>query len=139
MNSNSHKIFTGITILLIILVSSTGSLEAQEAEDIPKMRVVEVERAPDGEIISRSKVENFDANGELAAGIIIQSDIPDLTFQSRNDIIRQINPAAGEWRLLVSENEGLLEVYSTEFIEPLYVVYETKELSSNPVNFGSFG
>ncbi|MEQ9353700.1 MAG: PEGA domain-containing protein [Vicingaceae bacterium] len=99
------------------------------AQDAGRLRVVEVKEAK-GEIIRRENFDNYDANGNLAAGLIIQSDMGGLTFTSSNGIIRQTQKG-NEWRILISEDERQITVYG-EGVLPLSII-----LSSNGIKLES--
>lgn len=89
------------------------------SQAIPNLELIKVETRP-GDFINREDDSNRDANGNLAAGIIIQSNLSDLSFEASNGIIRT-QVSGNEWKILVSENERLLTVYSEGFL-PLEII-----------------
>tara|TARA_R110000868_G_scaffold294140_1_gene554693 strand:+ start:25456 stop:27408 length:1953 start_codon:yes stop_codon:yes gene_type:complete len=116
---NGIKLLFLLTFLSLFFV--VESYAQGQGDEIPKMRIVKVEPAPSSQIIRSSDIDNYDDNGELGAGLIIQSDISDLTIQASNGIIKQ-DRVANEWRVLVSPTERLLTILSLEFVEPLEII-----------------
>lgn len=86
----------------------------------PAMRVVKVEQAPSSEIL-RDDIDNYDDNGDLAAGLIIRSNVTNLTLQASNNIIRQ-QKTGSEIRILVSSTERFITAYAEGYPQPLEIV-----------------
>lgn len=74
----------------------------------------------EGELVSKENRNNYDANGQLGAGLIIESNLEGLTFQSLNGIIRQENNG-NQTKLLISPEERIVTVFSDGFL-PLEII-----------------
>lgn len=105
------KIFTSIVASLLITIG----LNAQEFT----LNIANVSFA-EGELVSKENRNNYDANGQLGAGLIIESNLEGLTFQSLNGIIRQIKNG-NQSKLLLSPEERILTVFSEGFL-PLEII-----------------
>ncbi len=113
--------------LLVILILIPFELSAQVES---RLEVIKVERRLD-ELLNRNNQENYDANGKLGALLIIQSDLSDLSFTSSNGILR-VEQTKNRWKLLVSENERLITVFSDgSFPSEIILTEEGIELTSN--------
>lgn len=99
------------TIILMMLILLPGEVFSQVES---RLEVIKVEQRSN-ELINRQDFDNYDSNGNLAAGLIIQSNVPDLTFRSFNGILR-VEQTENEWKLLVSENERLITVFSNNYL-----------------------
>ncbi len=101
-------------ILLAILVSSlTFSQEAK----LNELRVSSEGEFLPGELVAK---EIIDANGEVCAGLMIQTDLSGLSFTSYNGIAK-LNETKGEYLLFLQESERLVKVYKDGFA-PLEIV-----------------
>lgn len=74
----------------------------------------------EGELVSKENRNNYDANGQLGAGLIIESNLEGLTFQSLNGIIRQ-EKNGNQSKLLLSPEERIITVFSDGFL-PLEII-----------------
>jgi len=102
-------------ILTLLILSLGHYLNAQEYE----LNIANVSFA-EGELVSKENRNNYDANGELGAGLIIESNLKGLTFQSLNGIIRQENNG-NQTKLLISPEERIVTVFSDGFL-PLEII-----------------
>ena len=73
-----------------------------------------------GELVNKEDPSNYDANGQLGAGLIIESNLEGLTFKSLNGIIRQ-EKNGNQSKLLLSPEERILTVFSEGFL-PLQII-----------------
>lgn len=105
------KLFTVSIALLLVGIS----LNAQEFT----LNIANVSFA-EGELVSKENRNNYDANGQLGAGLIIESNLEGLTFQSLNGIIRQ-EKNGNQSKLLVSPAERIITVFSDGFL-PLEII-----------------
>lgn len=84
---------------------------------LSQMRIVGTPQQEPSQIVVK---EVRDANGETCAGLIIQSDLKGLTFQSNNGIVK-INKESGEDFLFLSADERVVTVYCSGFA-PLQII-----------------
>ncbi|MFH1195744.1 MAG: PEGA domain-containing protein [bacterium] len=82
------------------------------AQDISEMRVLYMGEFLPYEIIA---VDNVDANGKVCAGLIVASDLTDLSYDSNDGIIK-FNKRPGADLLYLSPNERVVTIYKTGFI-----------------------
>ena len=100
-----------LTLLLTttLLVLSSAEVFAQTTS---KMYVVENSaKFLDGELISK---DIRDANGDVCAGIMLQSDLTNLSYKAWNGIVK-VNKDPGQDLIFVSPTEAVLEIYKTGF------------------------
>ena len=105
------KTFTFLVTLLLVGLS----LYAQDYT----LNIANISFA-EGELVSKENRNNYDANGQLGAGLIIESNLEGLTFQSLNGIIRQ-EKNGNQSKLLVSPEERIITVFSDGFL-PLEII-----------------
>ena len=65
--------------------------------------------------------DNRDANGIVCAGLIIQTDLQGLTFDSNNGIIKTKNDNTGEYFLFLSSTERVVKVFREQY-KPLDII-----------------
>lgn len=104
------------TIYSIILIAllCTVSLNAQL---VSEMKVVGDAKEEPSELIGK---ENRDENGIVCAGLIINTDLKGLTFQSNNGIVK-INTTPGRYFLFLSADENVVDVFSSDY-SPLKLI-----------------
>ena len=108
------EVFFMKKLLLLLFVIIAFSLFAQEMSE---MRVVgKAQFAPD-ELISQTR---RDANGDICAGILIETDLTGLSFNSYNGIVA-MNTKPGRYFLFVSPDERVIEIYKTGY-KPLKII-----------------
>ena len=105
------KTFTFLVTLLLVGLS----LYAQDYT----LNIANISFA-EGELVSKENRNNYDANGQLGAGLIIESNLEGLTFQSLNGIIRQ-EKNGNQSKLLISPEERIVTVFSDGFL-PLEII-----------------
>lgn len=88
-------------------------------QEIPKLEIIGNGKYLPGELISKTK-ENYDANGNLAAIILVVSDLTGFSFQSGYDPIKTVKTGPSETRLYVSPNETWVK-FSVQGFEPLKI------------------
>ena len=103
-----------VTIYFILIVFFQNFIISQE---LPEMFVPSVGKLLDGELIDKSIK---DVNGDICAGLVIESDLSGLVFNSNNGIVKmKINP--GKYLLFLSQDERVVEVYKIGFM-PLQII-----------------
>lgn len=125
-----ENIIRATIIIATIATVASNPVFAQQTQDIPKLRIISVEKAPSSQIV-RDDPENYDSNGDLAAGLFIQTDIKNISFNAANGIVKQ-SKIQNEWRLLVQSTERILTIYSSDFVDPLEII-----LSEQGINLKS--
>ncbi|TNE71670.1 PEGA domain-containing protein [bacterium] len=104
-----HFVFACVALFL-----GSISLKAQE---IPELRIVGLGELQENEIVA-SVIR--DINGRIASGLIIESDLMELAYESNNGIIkRDIKP--GRDFLFLSPDERIVTVYKAGY-KPLKIV-----------------
>lgn len=102
--------------LVIVFLLSIGLIQQTRAQAIPELRIVE-----NGSIQETEFVASIirDVNGSIAAGLIIESDLIGLAYESNNGIIkRDIKP--GRDFLFLSPEERVVTVYKSGY-KPLKI------------------
>ena len=94
--------------LTITMSPITGTYGQQEK--LPKMHVIKNSAEFLPNTIIRDKKVNYDANMNLAAGLLIISDLNGLAFESNLDIIKMKKKGAGAY-LLLKEISVPFEIY----------------------------
>jgi PEGA domain len=104
-----------LSLLLILLVFSPY-LFSQE------IKINELDIVGEGVLLSEEFISNEvrDANGNVCAGLLIQTDLAGLTFESNNGIVKSdSNP--GEYLLYLSPNERVVKIRNQGF-KPLQII-----------------
>ena len=104
-----------IFVLTLLIISLGAYANAQEY----MLNLADITFA-NGELVNKEDPSNYDANGQLGAGLIIESNLEGLTFKSLNGIIRQ-EKNGNQSKLLLSPEERILTVFSEGFI-PLEII-----------------
>ena len=104
-----------LSLLLTLLVLNINFL-AQETK-INELSVLGEGKYLSNEIISK-KVK--DINGNVCAGLVIQTDLTGLSFESNNGIVK-IDSKPGEYLLFLSPNERVVKIRSAGF-KPLQII-----------------
>ena len=81
------------------------------AQLVSEMKIVGDAKEEPSELISK---ENRDGNGAVCAGLIINTDLKGLTFQSNNGIVK-INQTPGRYFLFLSSDENVVDVFSSDY------------------------
>ncbi len=113
MNNSTTKAL----LLILLLTVCYYKLPAQE---LSQMSIVGKAEFLPNELIARTD-ENRDKNGDLAAGLLVVSDLRGLNYDSNDGIIRRVNRGSGEDLLYLSPKERVVTIYSEGF-EPLRFV-----------------
>jgi formylglycine-generating enzyme required for sulfatase activity len=92
--------------------------------DTPQMHISSVEKRDDAIINER------DANGLRASGLLIRTNLSGLSFRSNMGVIRVSDENPGEYMVYVSAAERVLEIYCTGY-EPLFIVLREEGVSLN--------
>lgn len=82
-----------------------------QAQTISELKLVSKPHIAAGELIDNSR---RDVNGEIAAGLIILTDLDNLSFESRNGVVG-INKKVGQYFLFLSPTERIVTVRATGF------------------------
>lgn len=110
-----------IVPLIAILAWLTLPLNAQpgssKAALVAEMKVVGEPKEEPSELISK---EVRDMNGDVCAGLIINSDLKGLTFQSNNGIMK-MNQTPGRYFLFLSPSENVVDVFCSGYA-PLKII-----------------
>lgn len=102
--------------LFIVFLFSLGLIQQSAAQVIPELRIVENGSLQENEFVA-SIIR--DVNGRIAAGLIIESDLTGLAYESNNGIIkRDIKP--GRDFLFLSPDERVVTVYKSGY-KPLKI------------------
>lgn len=75
------------------------------------------------DLVIANSDENRDVNGNLAAGLLVRSDISNLSFQSSNGII-SVNETGGGWLVLLSTSERVITVSSPGYLPKQLILSE---------------
>lgn len=99
---------TRIFVTTLLLVSSLTILP----QDIPQMRVI-----GDGKYLPNENIDETikDAKGNICAGLIIQTNLTGLSYNSKNRIVK-IEPSTGKTILYLTPNESVVNVYKAGFV-----------------------
>lgn len=100
-------------IIFLVLLSSITIL----AQNISQMRVIGKGQYLPNELIDKNIT---DTKGKACAGLIIQTDLTELSYNSKNGIVK-IKPASGKTFLYLSPDESVVEVYKMGFA-PLKII-----------------
>ena len=98
------------TLYSIILFLLFCSMQ-MNAQLVSEMKVVGDAKEEPSELIGK---ENRDGNGAVCAGLIINTDLKGLTFQSNNGIVK-INTTPGRYFLFLSPDENVVDVFSSDY------------------------
>jgi surface protein len=109
----------GTYLILVFGVVLLFYSNASNAQELNELYIVGEAQIAEGELIQDTN-ENRDANGRLAAGLKVLSDLPSLTFSSNNGILKT-NQNPGSWLLFLSPNERVFTIYSSGF-EPKQII-----------------
>jgi hypothetical protein len=102
-----------VTGIVLFFLSSLISI----AQEIPELRIVGQGELQENEIVA-SIIR--DVNGRIASGLIIESDLTELAYESNNGIIkRDIKP--GRDFLFLSPDERIVTVYKSGY-KPLKII-----------------
>lgn len=101
-----------LQVLFFVLLGTT-SLSAQE---ISELRVIGQAQFESGELIDQSI---RDVNGDIAAGIIVLTDLTSLAFEARNGVVK-VNSSPGKYVVFVSPTERVLTILSSGY-KPLTI------------------
>jgi formylglycine-generating enzyme required for sulfatase activity len=93
------------------------------AQNTNELRIQEDPKFLPNQIID---IEVRDNNGSVCAGLIILSDIPGLTYDSNNGIVK-VNHKEGEDFLFLSPDERVIKIYGPEYI-PLQIVLSNYDI-----------
>jgi hypothetical protein len=94
-------------------MSITMNLSAQE---ISELRVIGQANFESGELIDQSI---RDVNGDVAAGIMVLTDLTSLAFEARNGVVK-VNSSPGKYVVFVSPTERVLTILSSGY-KPLTI------------------
>jgi hypothetical protein len=103
-----------LVTLFIFLPFATQTAWAQDEEEEPSIRVIDVEPVPN-EFVSDRDIDNFDDNGNLGAGIILETDLTGIVLVANNGFVRNPVQEGNTYRMLVSEDERVLTVSADGF------------------------
>lgn len=102
-----------LTVFALLFLNSLPS----KAQDIPELRIVGKGELQEGEIVA-SIIR--DVNGRIASGLIVESDLTELAYESNNGIIkRDMKP--GRDFLFLSPDERIVTVYKSGY-KPLKII-----------------
>lgn len=130
MFGSRDDIFRVFLTIATLFLAVSLPVSAQQTDDIPRLRIISVEKAPSSQII-RDDPENYDSNGDLAAGLFIQTDIRNISFNAANGIVKK-DSFQNEWRLLVQASERILTIYSADFVDPLEIILSEHGINLRP-------
>jgi PEGA domain len=100
--------------VLIILLIFLSTITAQ---DLNQLRIVDAANFLSNQLIDNDTKDN---NGSVCAGLLIFSDIPGLTYDSNNGIVK-VNHKDGEDFLFLSPTERVVKIYGPGFV-PLQII-----------------
>lgn len=105
-----------ITYTILIFMISV-SIFAQDEDKVSEMRVVGSGEYLKTELIDKNIV---DANFEICAGLMIQTDLTGLSYKSNNQIVK-VNKNQGEDILFLSPSENVVKIFKTGY-KPLQII-----------------
>jgi hypothetical protein len=89
-------------------------LNASDERSESEIRVVSVEPVPN-EFVSDRDPDNYDSNGYLAAGVIIETGLNGLSIVANNGFVRIPVQEGNTYRMLVSDDERVLAISADGF------------------------
>lgn len=114
MHTQRSKLFLfPIFLFLAFGTYPFSNIQAQETDELARMRVVGQANKLGGEIIA-DRDDNRDINGNLTAGLRIVSDLTGLTFRSNNGI-HKVQQLPGYNLLYLSTNERVVQIFKDGF------------------------
>ncbi len=102
--------------IFILFILITPLITAQESA-LNAIRVVGNGELLTGELIAK---DILDANGEVCAGLMIQTDLTGLTYDAYDGIVK-INPNPGSDLLFLSREERVVTIYKSGY-KPLKII-----------------
>ena len=97
------------TFVIVLLFLTSLTLFSQ---NIPQIRVIGNAKYLPNESIEKNIT---DRKGNVCAGLVIQTDLTGLSFNSKNRIVK-IKPSSGKTLLYLTPNETAVTIYKTGFI-----------------------
>ncbi len=106
-------------LALFILIFSTVFTSQLFPQKINKLYVVKNSaKFSPGDIVSP---DIRDVNGDVAAALIIETDLEGLSFEANNGIVKLIHNQPGEYMLLLQPSERVVNVYAPKY-QPLQII-----------------
>jgi hypothetical protein len=122
-SSFSYQVLSQSYSIIVFLLIAIPLSAQEESQMMFSISAVEKNTT---HFISKSNLKNYDANGNLGAGLLINIEHENPEFTSSNGIIKQSKSDDG-WHLLVSENERIITVYAEGFL-PFQIELKANEI-----------
>lgn len=114
----SMKFILGLFFITVLFTNQT--IKAQNAEETGNQLFV----ISEGEELDDRIITRRDVNGRIASAILIQSDIPGLSFSSNNGVIDVVEEGSGSYLVYLSPGERVIEIFSSSHLPLKIILYD---------------